>query len=90
MFRYRSGIKVDYDRQGYIYFTSRLFDDLSYRDKEKIRKLCEKCAGKDAPALLEYVTRDTTATSVCMKHYISKSTLYRSVRKYYENFPDKL
>lgn len=90
MFRYRSGIKVDYDRQGYIYFTSRLFSDLSYRDREKIRKLCEKCAGEDAPALLEYVTTDTTATAVCMKYYISKSTLYRSVRKYYENFPDKL
>ena len=90
MFRYRSGIKVDYDRQGYIYFISRLFDDLSYRDKEKIRKLCEKCAGEEAPALLEYVTTDASATAICIKHYVSKSNLYRAVRKYYENFPDKL
>lgn len=90
MFRYKSGIKVDYDRQGYIYFISRLYADLSFRDKEKIQKLCIRCAGDNSKALMEYVTTDTTATAVCMKYYITKSTLYRAVRRYYENFPDKL
>ena len=41
-------------------------------------------------ALFEFVTTDATATAVCMKHCLSKSTLHRMVRRYYEDFPKKL
>ena len=41
-----------------------------------------KCAATRAPR--------STATAVCMKHCLSKSTLHRMVRRYYEDFPKKL
>ena len=91
MFRYKKGIRVSYDRQGYIHFMSRLYKDMEPEDKQKIRKLCTDCAGPMySRALLEYVTTDADATWICRKHNISKSTLYRIQRKYYERFPRKL
>ena len=32
MFRYKRGVKVDYDRQGYIYFVSRMYKELPAED----------------------------------------------------------
>ena len=55
-----------------------------------IRDMCLAAGGEYHRALLEFVTTDTSATSICLRHYISKATLYRAVRKYYEGFPDKL
>lgn len=90
MFRYKRGVKVDYNRQGYIYFTSRLYKDLPEKDQQKILNLCLKHGGEHYQALFEFVTTDETATALCIKHYISGNTLYRAVRKYYEGFPIKL
>lgn len=89
MFRYKRGIKVDYDQQGYIYFTSRLYRQLSPGDRKKIRELCRECGGEHEQALFEFVTTDATATAITMKYYISRATLYRAVRKYYTRFPKK-
>ena len=33
---------------------------------------------------------DAGATAVCMKHFLSRSTLERAVRRYYESFPQNL
>ena len=44
MFRYRKGIPLSYNRQGYIFFQSLLFRELSPRDQERIVKLCKQCA----------------------------------------------
>ena len=90
MFRYKSGVKVDYNRQGYIYFVSRMYNELSTGEQQKILNLCIEHGGEHYQALFEFVTTDTTATALAMKHYISRETLYRLVRKYYENFPRKL
>ena len=90
MFRFKSGVKVDYNRQGYIYFTSRLYKELQPDAQRKILNLCTEHGGEHYQALLECVTTDATATALCRKHYISKNTLYRCVRKYYENFPERL
>ena len=90
MFRYKRGVKVDYDRQGYIYFVSRMYKNLPPEDQQAILNLCLQCGGEPYPALCEFVTTDTTATALSMKHFLSKKTLYRAVRKYYENFPEKL
>lgn len=90
MFRYKRGIKEGYDRQGYIYFTSRQYKAMSKEDREKIRQLCIQSGGEHYRELLEFVTTDATATAIGMKYCISKATLYRAVRKYYESFPDKL
>ena len=80
MFRYKRGVKVDYDRQGYIYFVSRMYKNLPPEDQQAILNLCLQCGGEHYQA----------ATALAMKHYLSKKTLYRAVRKYYENFPEKL
>lgn len=90
MFRLKRGIKADYNRQGYIYFLSLQYRKLPKESREKIRRLCREAGGEHHRALLEFVTTETSATAVCMKYYIGKSTLYRIVKKYYEAFPDAL
>ena len=88
MFRYKSGIKLSYDRQIYIYAVSRSYKYQPVRKKQIIKDLCKKSAGDNWQALMEYLTTDASATAVCLRHYIaSRTTLYRAVKKYYESFP---
>lgn len=86
MFRFKRSVPVSYDRQGYIYFTSKLFRDLPQRQRREILDLCQECGGEYSAALLEFVTTDANATEICLKHNISRSTLERVVRRYYVNF----
>ncbi|MCI7808016.1 hypothetical protein MR626_01800 [bacterium] len=86
MFRYKRSIPVEYDLQGYIYFTSRLYRELPKGKQAKIRKLCEEAAGEYADALMLFVTTDTGKAEVCAKYFISESTLERVVRRYYLAF----
>ncbi len=88
MFRFKRGVKVTYDRQGYIYFVSRLYKSLDEDRQRAILNLCMECGGEHYRALFEFVTSDTTATALELKYYISKATLYRVVQRYYEGFPD--
>jgi hypothetical protein len=90
MFRYKRSVNVSYERQGYIYFTSRAYHDLGERRQEKLRELCDRCGGEYSEALLEFVTTDEGALAVCMRHHLSQSTLERVVKKYYEAFPKTL
>lgn len=90
MFKFKRSVPVSYERQGYIYFKSRLYRELPERDKERIVSHCKRCSGEHWRAVLQFVTTDATATYVCSKHYISPSTLERAVRKYYTSFPRKL
>lgn len=90
MFRYKKAVPVSYDRQGYIYFASRLFKELPVAQQKKILNLCAECGGEHHQALFEFVTTDVGATAVCMEHHLSRSTLERAVRKYYEKFPKRL
>ena len=86
MFRFKRSVPVSYDRQGYIYFASRLFRELPERQRREILDLCRESGGEYAGALLEFVTTDATATEICMRHHVSRSTLERAVRRYYVNF----
>lgn len=86
MFRFKRSIPVSYDRQGYIYFVSRLFRELPEQKRREIMRLCQECGGEYRDALLEFVTTDATATEICMKHNVSRSTLERAVRRYYTRF----
>lgn len=90
MFRYKRGVKLDYKKQGYIYFTSLRYKELPEEKQKAIRELCDRCGGEYAAALFEFVTTDVTATALEMKYHLGRSTLYRAVRKYYASFPDKL
>ena len=90
MFRFKKAVKVPYDRQGYIYFASRLYKELSGAQQQKILNLCSACGGEYHQALFEFVTTDATATEVCLAHHLSRSTLERAVRRYYERFPKRI
>lgn len=90
MFRFKRSVPVSYDRQGYIYFYSRLFRTLPAKKQARIRYLCQDAGGQYSEALLDYVTGNMSAPEVCAKYYISQSTLDRVVRKYYVIFPRSL
>lgn len=90
MFRFKESVKVSYIRQGYIYFTSLRYDELDERQQKKIHKLCRECGGAYSKALFTAVTTETSDDLICDAHFISKSTLSRMKREYYERFPMKL
>ena len=64
MFRFKKSVPVSYDRQGYIYFTSRLYEELPPRAQQVIVNLCLECGGEYYQALFEFVTTD----AVCYLH----------------------
>ena len=86
-FRFRKSVPLPYERQGYIYYKSLCFKRLSKREKDRLIKLCSDAGGAYSAALFEYMTSAATADAVCLRHYISRSTLERAVRKYYIKFP---
>lgn len=90
MFRFKKSVPVECDLQGYIYFTSRLYKDLPADGQQRILNLCAKAGGEYYQALYEFVTSDVGATAVCHKHFLSRSTLERIVRKYYILFAESL
>lgn len=72
-------------------FSSLLYREMPEKAQRKILNLCMECGGGDYyRALFEFVTTDANATYICMKHSLSRSTLERIVRKYYEGFPRRL
>lgn len=90
MFRYKKSVDADYDRQGYIYFTSKNYQNLSAWQQRRLLDLCHEAGGEYHAAVFEFVTTDIGETAVCMRHHISASTLKRAVRRYYEQFPRRL
>ena len=89
-FRFKKSVPVDYDLQGYIYFTSRLYRSLPQEAQHRILNLCLEAGGEYYQALFEFVTTDVGATAVCTKHFLSQSTLERIVRRYYILFSESL
>lgn len=90
MFRYKAGIKVSYKRQGYIYFTSLRYSELSDEKQKEIRRLCRECGGQHSKALFTAVTTETSVGLICDTHYIGRETLKRMKKTYYERFPKDL
>lgn len=90
MFRFKESIKVSYKRQGYIYFTSLNYSSLNKEKQQKIISLCRECGGEHSKALFKAVTTETPLDLICDTHYISKATIYRIMREYYERFPQSL
>ncbi len=90
-FRFKRGIRLPYSRQGYIFFTSRMYHSLPPERQQVIWNLCLRCGGGCYQALFEFVTTDVSATAVCLKHYLaSRTSLYRALKRYYEEFPPYL
>ena len=90
MFRFKRSVPVDYDAQGYIYFTSKRYKQLPLKAQKGILNLCLEAGGEYYQALFEFVTTDSGATAVCQKHFLSPSTLERIVKRYYARFAEEL
>ncbi len=90
MYRYRARLGLSYERQGYIYFRSRMYRLLDRVTRKRLREHCRRCAGEHWRAVLDYVTTDRSQTEICLERHLSASTLQRAVKRYYENFPDDL
>lgn len=89
-FRYKRGIPLEYDVQGYIYFLSRRYKRLPLSRRCQIDELCRKAGGEYEAALKEFITTDKGAESVCGKYFISQSTLERIVKRYYIAFSETM
>lgn len=90
VFRFKRAVPVEYDLQGYIYFTSKLYNALPQREQTRILNLCMVAGGEYYQALFEFVTGSAGATAVCSKYYLSQSTLERVVHQYYVLFAEAL
>ncbi len=90
VFRVSKKCSKSYNEQGYIYFLSKQYNNLPLIQQMDIDEHCKNVGKAYAEALKEYVTTDISATAVCIKHYVSESTLRRIVRRYYDEFPKKL
>ena len=90
MFRYKKSVPVSYERQGYIYFKSRCYTQLTEKEQHKILNLCLEAGGEHHRALFDFITTDDGANAVCTRHHLSRSTLERAVRKYYASFPERM
>lgn len=80
-------MKLPYHRQGYIYFVSRCYKDLPKAKRERIEEHCKRVGGEYWKALFDFVTKDVGITAICIRHYVSESTVKRLVNRYYEEFP---
>lgn len=89
-FRYKRGVPLDYDVQGYVYFVSRRYGKLPMQKRRQIDELCRKCGGEYADALKEFVTTSTGAEEICNRYFLSPSTLERIVKRYYLGFAENL
>ena len=90
MFRFKKGVPLSYEEQGYIYFTSLMYKKMPLAMQRKIRSLCVAAGGEYSDALFAFVTTQMGATEVCTKHFLSQSTLERIVKKYYIAFSESL
>lgn len=88
MFRFKRSVKATYNQQGFIYFYSKRFAELTPVEQKMIKTVCHKAGGEHYNAVLEAVTTERSATAVCMRHNLSESTLERAVRRYYALFSE--
>lgn len=87
MFRYKkSASKVSYNRQGYIYFLSLLYNEMEQPVREYIESVAAEAGGEHAAAVLKYVTTEAGETKICAEYNLDRATLYRAVARYYELF----
>lgn len=89
-FKQKTSIPLPYERQGYIYFNCRAWEDLSSAQRRKIVQTAEKACGEYAPAVLRFVTTDESATRITNRYSLGAMTLYRAVRRFYLAFPRHL
>lgn len=87
MFKKRRSIRLNYKKQGLVYFICINHRDMPPQVQEKILRLCRTVAGEDADALHEFLTNEnTSATGVSLRYYINEKRLYALRRRFYEEW----
>ena len=89
-FRYKRETDVSYADQGYIFFLSKRYSQMTSKEKSIIRQACRDAAGSAHRAVFDYVTSDCDSAWICARHAISESTLERMVRRYYRIMAERI
>lgn len=87
MFKKKRGIKLNYNRQGLIYFTCMNIHKQPRDIQERIMALCDQIAGEDGRALFELLTNDRKSVlSVSMEYIVPEKKLYTYRKEFYEKW----
>ena len=85
---YKHGL--NYDKQGAIYFTCKLYFTILTEDEQlRFKTLCWECAKQKQnvySGLFEYLTSELNMDEVCEIYGIGRSNFYRYVDEFYINF----
>ncbi len=88
--KYHSCFKVPKHEQGLIYYSCLNHKILPPKKEIYIINLCIKIGDEYADALCEAVMTEEGLQCIAMKHYMSVSSLWRLVKRFYEAFDVKM
>ena len=85
-FKKMRGIDLPEEQQGLIRYTCLNWRTQPVWVQEKIRYICEQCAGAYHHALFEVMTTNRSITAIAMEHALSESLLYAMRKRFYESW----
>ena len=85
-FKKMRGIDLPEEQQGLIRYTCLNWRTQPVWVQEKIRYICEQCAGAYQHALFEVMTTNRSITAIAMEHALSESLLYAMRKRFYESW----
>lgn len=85
-FKKLRGIDLPEEQQGLIRYTCLNWRTQPVWVQEKIRYICEQCAGAYQHTLFEVMTTTRSIAAIAMEHALSESMLYAMRKKFYENW----
>lgn len=88
-FKKMRGVRLDYYRQGLIYFTCANYKIMPEETKDRIKAVCSEVTYKRpeyyAP-LFALMTERYTVIKIAEQYYMSQETLYRLRKAFYETW----
>lgn len=85
-FKKLRSIDLPEEQQGLIRYTCLNWRTQPVWVQEKIRYICEQCAGAYQHALFEVMTTNRSITAIAMEHALSESMLYAMRKRFYESW----
>lgn len=87
MFKKKRSIKLNYIRQGFVYFWCANYGELSLPRKKGIDGLCEELGGRDALALkILLISPERSVKAISINYLVTEKRLYDLRAKFYEEF----
>lgn len=75
------------DKQGFLFFMCRNYNDLPEKTRNKINELCDSISAGCKPyrnALFDMLTTRESVVSISIKHSVGQTKLYEMRREFYE------